>query len=162
MTIRFLTAKCEMLQLDPNGHLFFYSEIRIRIVPKRSFVLWLRNTKFLKLFRNFNLLFENKLRNLKLHPNCHLFFDHKILNLKLYSNGLSFSDYKQRKWTLNLFLTEFLITQKIPAKLFAILSENFFENRRKEFISFVLIFVLCLGRLTTYPVTKLLLQKNYR
>ena len=62
--IRFFTAKYEILQLHANGHSFFYSEMRnFNVVPKRPFVLLLRNTK---LFQNFNLLFDIKLKNLKL------------------------------------------------------------------------------------------------
>ena len=82
----FFTTKYEILQLNPNGHSFFYSEIQnstvttIRFSQRNTkfkilpFVLWLQNTKFWKLFRNGHLLFANKLKNLKLHPNCHSFF----------------------------------------------------------------------------------------
>ena len=35
---------------------FLQQNTKFRIVPKQPFILWLRNTKFLKLFRNFNLL----------------------------------------------------------------------------------------------------------
>ena len=59
-------------------------------VPKLPFILWLQNTKFLKLFRNGHVVFDNKLQNVKLHPNCHSFFDDVIQNLKSYPNGHSF------------------------------------------------------------------------
>ena len=55
---------------------------KFRIVPKLPFILWLQNTKFLKLFRNSHLLFDNKLKKLKIHPNCHLSFDYEMQNLK--------------------------------------------------------------------------------
>ena len=43
--IRFFTAKYEILQLYPNGHSFFHSEMRnFTGVPKRPFVLLQRNT----------------------------------------------------------------------------------------------------------------------
>ena len=59
---------------------FLQRNAKFRIVPKRPFVLWLQSTKCLKLFRNFNLLFDNKLKNLKLHRNCHSVFDHEKKN----------------------------------------------------------------------------------
>ena len=73
-------------------------------VPKRPFVLLLQNTKFLKLFRNFNLVFDNKLKNLKLHPNCHAFFEHEIQNLKLYPNGLYVQTAKIESYLIFFFL----------------------------------------------------------
>ena len=87
--IRFFTAKYEILQLYPKRAFVFlqrktkfYSwtqtficflqrNAKFRIV---SFLLWLWNTKFLKLFRSGHLLLANKLKNLKLHQNCHSFF----------------------------------------------------------------------------------------
>ena len=45
--ICFFTAKYEILQLHPNGHSFFYREIRnLTVVPKRPFVFLQRNAKF--------------------------------------------------------------------------------------------------------------------
>ena len=54
-TIRFFTVKYKILQFYRNSHLVFLQQ-NTKSVLKRPFVLWLRNTKFLKLFRNFNLL----------------------------------------------------------------------------------------------------------
>ena len=122
---------------------FLQQNTKFRIVPKRPFVLWLRNTKFLKLFRNFNFLFDNKLKNLKLHLNCHSFFEHEIQNLKLYANGLSVLNTNSKNRNLIMyFYNGVLVILKKPAKLVANLSQNIFENRRKELISFVLVLVL--------------------
>ena len=71
VTICFFTAKYKILQFYSNGHSFFLVKYEIRIVP---FVLWLWNTKLLKLLRNCHFLFADKLKNLKLHPNWHSFF----------------------------------------------------------------------------------------
>ena len=86
--IRLFTAKYEILQLYPKRAFVFlqrktkfYSwtqtficflqqNAKFRIV---SFLLWLWNTKFLKLFRSGHLLLANKLKNLKLHLNCYSF-----------------------------------------------------------------------------------------
>ena len=112
---------------------FLQQNTKFRIVPKRPCVLWLRNTKFLKLFRNFNLLFDSKLKNLKLHPNCHSFFEHEIQSLKLYPNGLSLLNTNSENRNLIIyFYNELLVIQKNPTKLLANLSQNIFENRRKE------------------------------
>ena len=84
VTICFFTAKYKILQFYSNGHSFFLVKYEIRIVP---FVLWLWNTKLLKLLRNCHFLFADKLKNLKLHPNWHSFFffffiEHETQNLK--------------------------------------------------------------------------------
>ena len=50
---------------------FSQRNTKIRIV---SFVLWLWNTKFLKLLRNDYILFADKLKNLKFYPNVYSFF----------------------------------------------------------------------------------------
>ena len=85
----FLQQNTKFYSCTQNGHSFFlqrktkfYSwtqtficflqrNAKFRIV---SFLLWLWNTKFLKLFRSGHLLLANKLKNLKLHQNCHSFF----------------------------------------------------------------------------------------
>ena len=68
--IRFFIAKYEILKLYPNGLSFFHSQMqnsenwtqtvirfsqqnkKFKNVPKLPSILWLQNTKFLKLFRN--------------------------------------------------------------------------------------------------------------
>ena len=84
-TIRFFTVKYKILQFYRNSHLVILQQ-NTKSVLKRPFVLWLRNTKFLKLFRNFNLLFDNKLKNLNFIQIAIRFFE--IQNLKLYPYSL--------------------------------------------------------------------------
>ena len=77
-----------------------------------------------------------------LHSNCHSFFEHEIQNLKLDPNGLSLLNTNSENRNLIIyFYNEFLVIQKNPTKLLANLSQNIFENRRKELfcssISFV-------------------------
>ena len=78
-----------------------------------------------------------------LHSNCHSFFEHEIQNLKLDPNGLSLLNTNSENRNLIIyFYNELLVIQKNPTKLLANLSQNIFENRRKELISFVLVLVL--------------------
>ena len=91
----FLQRSTEFYSFTLTAICFSQRNMKFRIVP---FVLWLRNTKFLKLFRNCHLLFANKFKNLllsKLNLFFFVFFYHEILNLKSYSNVHSFFDYKQ-------------------------------------------------------------------
>ena len=97
MAIRFFTVKYEFLQLYPNGHSFFYSEIRnFTVVSKRPFVFYSEiqsftvvskwpsfftaKCKILKTVPNRPFVFHSEIRNLELYPNCHSFFDYKIRN----------------------------------------------------------------------------------
>ena len=122
--IRFFTAKYKILKLYPNGHSFFYSEIRkFTIVPKRPFVFLQRNTKFYSCtqtaIRSFTTKYEIfKLKNLKLPPKCHLFFEHEMQYLKLYPNGLSLLNTDSENRNLIIyFYNELLVIQKKPTKL---------------------------------------------
>ena len=55
--IRLFTAEYEILQLCPNGHFFFHSEIQnFTVVPKRLFI------------------FYSEIQNLELFPNGHSIF----------------------------------------------------------------------------------------
>ena len=106
--------------MNPNGHSNFQSKtLNFTVVLKRPFVLLLRNTKFLKLLRNFNLLFDNKFKNLKLPPNCHSFFEHEIQILKLYPDGISLlnTNSESRNLIFLNFYNEFLVIQKNPTEL---------------------------------------------
>ena len=85
---------------------FSQRNTKFRIVSKRLFVYWLRNTKLLKLLRNSHLLFDNKLKNPNLYPNCHWFFDakyrsctHKAIQF-LTSNNEN-RTYLFYQWTFN-------------------------------------------------------------
>ena len=119
--IRFFTAKYKILQLYqrntkfrivPKWPLVFYNEIqKLESFPTTKY-------KVLKLFRNFHLLFDNKLKNLKLHSNCHWFFEHDIQNLKLYANDLSLLNTNSDNRNLIIyFYNELLVIQKKPTKL---------------------------------------------
>ena len=90
-------SKKEILQLYSHSYSFSQRNTKFRIVPKRPFVLWLRNTTFLKLFRDVHLLFDNTLKKLMLCLKCHSFFDHEIQNLESFSSGHLLLGYKQRK-----------------------------------------------------------------
>ena len=99
---------------------FLYSKIRnLKVSSKRpfgqpSFVLWLRNTEFLKLY-----------------PNCNSIFDHEIQNL-YYSNDNSFFWLETTKIQLNSFFSKLLIVWKKQRKLSAYLSQNIFEKYEKR------------------------------
>ena len=70
----FLQRKAKLWKLDLTAIRFSQQNKKFSDVPKLPFIFWIQNTKFLKLFRNSQVLFDNKLKNLKLHPNCHSFF----------------------------------------------------------------------------------------
>ena len=59
----FLQRSTEFYSFTLTVIYFSQRNMKFRIVP---FVLWLRNTKFLKLFRNCHLLFASKFKNLLL------------------------------------------------------------------------------------------------
>ena len=70
-TFAFLQRNTKIHSCTQTSIRFSHRNTKFRIVP---FILWLRNTKFLKLFRNGHLIFANNLTNLKLRPNCYSFF----------------------------------------------------------------------------------------
>ena len=63
-TIRFFNSEMQNFEnCTQTAIRFSQRNKKFRIVPKLSFILWLQNTKFLKLFPNSQLLFDNKLKN---------------------------------------------------------------------------------------------------
>ena len=70
-TFVFLQRNTKIHSCTQTSIRFSHRNTKFRIVP---FILWLRNTKFLKLFRNGHLIFANNLTNLKLRPNWYSFF----------------------------------------------------------------------------------------
>ena len=83
----FFTAK--FWKLFPNDRVFTAKYKILKIIPKRPFLLWLLNTKLLKMY-----------------PNNHSFHDHKMQNLKLYSNGHLIFWLQTTKIELNSFFSE--------------------------------------------------------
>ena len=75
--IRFLQRNTKSYSCTQTAIRFFYSEIRNLELYPNGHLFLVRNTKFLNFFRNFNLLFDNKLKKLKLPPNCLRFLNTK-------------------------------------------------------------------------------------
>ena len=86
--IRFLQPKTKFYSCTQTAICFFYSEIQdFTVAPKLSFVLWLQNTKLLKLFRmrvpkRPVVFFTGKYKILQLYQNGNLFFTAKCKILK--------------------------------------------------------------------------------
>ena len=95
----FFTAKYKILQLYPNVHSSFYSEIRnLELYPDGHLFFLQRNTKFWKL-----------------HPNGHSFFLQRSREFwKLYPNGICISHKQMRNLT---FIINLVLLLKIAKKI---------------------------------------------
>ena len=89
--IRFITRKYKILQLQPNGHSFFYREMQnFTVVPKRPFTFLKRNAKFWKLCPNGYSLFYNEIQDFESCTQAAFRISHKEIQSLTIDHQFSF------------------------------------------------------------------------